>query len=78
MNWCSFSILAGEDFGVTDISLFFPPESQAGDTLCTNISIIDDLAFEKDENFLVHAVSGPDEDMDDEYATVYIIDNDSM
>lgn len=72
-----FALLAGEDFEMIDVSLSFPSGSQPGDTHCINISIIEDLSFEKDEDFSVHVVSDPDADIDAEYTTVHIIDNDS-
>ena len=59
-----------------DDSLSFSSGSQSGDMVCTNISIFDDLAFEKEEDFFVHVSTEPDVIIDDEYAIINIIDND--
>lgn len=68
---------AGRDYvGVLEV-LTFGVSSYNGDTQCVNISILDDAIFEKNENFYVHISSEVDVEIHQQYAPVYIIDDES-
>ena len=73
----SSKLIDGQDFtGVDMLNLSFSPGSVNGDPICTRIAIIDDDAFEKDEHFYVHIDSEENVVIEEEYAPVYIHDND--
>lgn len=69
----------GSDFSAPDNldSLFFPAGSENEATLCFNITILEDLCFEKDHNFSLHINSTEDNVNIGplKYAEVIIYDN---
>lgn len=67
---------AGEDYGAVNAKLSFPAGSNSGVNICTNISVIDDLAFEREEDFLICVTSELGVTIDESYALVKITDND--
>ena len=67
------------DFSVPN-SLFFPSGSNNGDVRCINVTIIDDLCFEKNHSFSIHITDTEDNVNTGPfiYALVLIIDNEGM
>ena len=68
-----------------DEALYFAENSTNLATICLNVTILDDLAFEKDEHFFLYVVSEPNVNvmpnrtrvniLEDEGEVVYILDS---
>ena len=67
--------LGGGDFS---FMVSFPAGSNNGDRACVDINIIDDVAFEKDENILIALKSEENVIIQNPYATIEVEDNDGM
>ena len=71
-------IAEGEDYLPEDVSLSFPPSSSTGDTVCLNVSIVGNMAYEKPESFFIHLVSEPEVTVSIETAQIDIEDDEGI
>ena len=69
-------VLAGDDYDVVDAMVSFPAGHMTGQE-CTTISIRDNFAFERDEDFLIHVASEPGIIIYEPYSRIRIRDDDS-
>ena len=70
--------LAPTDYLSVSTQSNFPVSSENGSTECVNISIVDDLAYEKDKIFFVIIESEPEVILPDPNVTVVIADDEGM
>lgn len=69
--------IGGVDYVNVNTTIIFPADSVNGNQVCFDVSIIDDLAFEKDEYFSLHIVSAEDNVIIHiEYISFHIHDDD--
>ncbi len=71
-------ITAGADFEAVSAIIFFPIGSMAGAKESINVTILDDMAFEKNEDFWIHLSSEPAVYISMPYVNVTIIDDEGM
>ena len=69
-------ILAGSDFDMVDFSSQFNEGATSGTKVCVNVTILDDDAYEKDENLTIHLSSEYNVNINNPYSVVEIQSND--
>ena len=72
-----FIYSAGSDFVDVAATVVFPPGSDNGDVECFGVTIMNDMAFEKDEYFTLH-FSAVEEGVEihEAYLSIHILDDD--
>lgn len=71
------SLSAEQDYiAVNNQTLSFDVGDVDGELRCVDITILDNIAFEKTEHFYVHIDSETEVVIHQEYAPVYIVDDD--
>ena len=71
-----YTIIADLDYEAVDSSLYFDIGSDNGETLFLNVTITDNQAFEKEEDFSLHVLSEPNVIAHVTYTEVIIADDD--
>ena len=74
----SIFFAAGDDFEMVEAMLYFDVGSGNGDRVCTNVTILDNTAFEKDEYFFLQVTSEMNVVIHDNTSTVHIVDDEGM
>ena len=71
-------VIAGTDFDEVNADLSFPAGSGDLSEVCANVTIIDNMAFEDSESFLLHItfMEAGIVEIPPMYTTVFITDND--
>ena len=81
LSFHSFLYIADIDYTALSVSMPFPAGTSEGDadsTQCVDISIIDNMAFEKNETFFVIISSEPEVILFDPNGTVVIVDDEGI
>ena len=77
--YISASAVADKDYITVSVDVSFAEGSMDGNTLCINVSIIDDMALEEDETFNVSmTVTAGDATVGNTATVVTIIDDDGL
>lgn len=75
---CFFSYAAGSDFDAVAATVMFPVNSENGQRSCFEVTILNDMAFEKNQSFILNITAVEDNvQVHLRYITVNIVDNDS-